>query len=215
MTHATKPQYRAFAVGMTLNWMPHHAFSGCAPVGGTSHSLLAMLFVYVTARMVALAKSLALERRVLHFSIPLALCVVIIGGYNLMGYVCGCSLSWNSVKWITDYNSPATWSIGVMLVVMFVRKVKLPVWIERVAAFFAPSMFGVYLLHDTTSFGHELFRQPQSWMVAHWQLPIGVAILLSAMATFAVCVLVDLMRRGCLEVVIKVIPRFPSWKNIK
>lgn len=24
----------SFAVGMTLNWMPHHAFSGCAPVGG-------------------------------------------------------------------------------------------------------------------------------------------------------------------------------------
>ena len=73
----------SFAVGMTLDWMPHHAFSGCAPVGGTSHSLLTMLFVYVTARMVALAKSPALERRVLHFSIPLALSVVIIGGDNL------------------------------------------------------------------------------------------------------------------------------------
>lgn len=70
----------AFAAGMTLNWLPHHAFSGCAPTGGGSHTLLTMMFVYVTARMVSLAKSPVLERQVLQYSIPFALSVVIIGG---------------------------------------------------------------------------------------------------------------------------------------
>lgn len=104
-------------------------------------------------------------------------------------------MTWNTVKWITDYNSPATWSIGVMLVVVFVRKVNLPDWAGRAASFLAPSMFGVYLLHETTAFGHELFRVPQSWMLAHSYLPPAIIILLSAFATFGIGVALDLVRR--------------------
>lgn len=187
----------AFATGMTLNWLPHHAFSGCAPIGGGSHTLLTMMFVYVTVRMVSLAKSPLLERRILRFGIPLSICVIILGGgYNLIGYLIGIRPTWNTIKWITDYDSPATWGIALVLVVFFVRKVHLPAWLDKTASFLAPSMFGVYLLHETTAFGHEIFRVPQSWMVTHWQLPSGVVILLSAMITFVACVVVDLMRRG-------------------
>lgn len=186
----------AFAIGMTLNWLPRHAFSGCSPSGGTSHSLLTILFVYVTVRMVSLAKSPALEQRIMRFGIPFAISVVIIcTGVHLVSYMCGTQLTWNNVKWITDYNSPATWSIAVMLILFFARKVRIPVCIEKTAAFLAPSMFGVYLLHETTAFGHEIFRVPQSWMVAHSHLPQFMVVLLSAILTFIVCVAIDMLRR--------------------
>lgn len=65
--------------------------------------------------------------------------------------------------WITDYNSPTTWSVA--------------------------------LPHETTAFGHELFRVPQSWMAAHLNLPALAVIIISAVMTFFLCVAVDLVRR--------------------
>ena len=98
-------------------------------------------------------------------------------------------------KWITDYNSPTTWSVALMIVVFFVRKVYLPVRLGTTAAFLALPMFGVYLPHETTAFGHELFRVPQSWMAAHLNLPASAVIIISAVMTFFLCVAVDLVRR--------------------
>lgn len=78
---------------------------------------------------------------------------------------------------------------------MSVCKVQLPDRLDKTGAFLAPSMFGVYLLHETTAFGHELFRVPQRWMAAHLNLPAPVVIIISAVMTFFLCVAVDLVRR--------------------
>lgn len=188
--------WSAFAAGMILNWLPHHAFTGCVPNGGGSHTILTLVFVYVTARMVSLAKSPILEQRLLRFCMPLSLGICMFGGgYCLMRHFRGVPLSWDTVKWVTDYNSPAIWLIAIALVVFFVRKVQLPVWLDRVVSFLAPSMFGVYLLHETTVFGHNLFRIPQAWMQAHWNMPAFFVIVISAVFTFCVGVCVDLCRR--------------------
>ena len=184
--------WSAFAAGMFLNWLPYNGFSGCVPSGGGSHTILTMVFVYVTARLIALAKNISLERRILWCAIPVVAIMGLVGG----GIWLYPGITWDNVKWLTDYNSPITLIFAISIVILFVRKVNLPLWLNRGSAFLAPSMFGVYLLHDTTSFGHTMIQASQAWLQNKTFLGVSTVIVLSAMIVFALGIAVDLFRRA-------------------
>ena len=103
-----------------------------------------------------------------------------------------------------DYNSPLAWMMGCAVVVYFVKYVQFPVWVSRFSAFLAPSMFGVYLLHNV-AIGYENY--------VHWQQLIYhslggasglIVVILHAMMVFVGCLLFDLIRRAMLGLIMSV-----------
>lgn len=74
----------------------------------------------------------------------------------------------------------------------FVANIRLPKWIAAPVVFVAPSMFGVYLLHECClkSWQYSDFAARSWWHAFIW-----------AAALFCVCILLDLVRRGMLNLV--------------
>ncbi len=62
-------------------------------------------------------------------------------------------------------------------------------------SFLAPSMFGVYLFHES-AIGRKVYQIPMAWITENWQwMPDAGNILLCVCFTFLVSLCVDLMRR--------------------
>lgn len=189
--------WAVFATGMVLNWVPNHFFTGLSASGGESHTLLTMVFVYVTMRLVATSQNGNAIRAVVLFA-PIAYLLTIVTGAlwaASRGLIKGYEFTFSSMKWITDYNSPGVWLMAIWFVTVFATKIKIACGPGRVVNFLAPSMFGVYLLHDTTSFGHRIFQIPQEWLRDNTSLSIATVITVSAFVVFAAGLLIDLTRR--------------------
>ncbi len=60
-------------------------------------------------------------------------------------------------------------------------------------------MFGVYLLHDTTSIGRKLYQIPEAWLAANTDLHPMIVVFLCACLTFCICLGVDFLRRAMVE----------------
>lgn len=107
----------------------------------------------------------------------------------------------------TSYDAPHVWLFAICLVYHFATRVGVPNRMSRLVAFLAPSMFGVYLLHDTTSFGKMLYICPQKWLAANSTLhPIAI-IFTSAIICFVICFVADVVRRLLLIVIHKPVER--------
>lgn len=187
-----------FAIGMILNWFPTHFYTGLTANGGESHTLLTMVFVYVTMRLVTTAKYDSLISKVVEFAPIVYLLSIVTGALWVIGcgLMKGSEFTFSMAKWVTDYNAPGIWLMAVWLVMVFATKVKIPCWLGSAVNFIAPSMFGVYLMHDTTSFGHKVFQVPQAWLQSNTNLGMTTAIVLSAMIVFVLGIAVDLFRRA-------------------
>lgn len=59
-------------------------------------------------------------------------------------------------------------------------------------------MFGVYLMHTTTSFGELIYIYPQKWLMANSSLHPVLIIFITSIVCFGVCALADLVRRFAL-----------------
>lgn len=185
-----------FAIGIILGWLPLNGLSGVYSGGDF---LIVMTFVYVTARMLRLT-NFQLKKKHVVFSVGafLLLTFVFIGGglmsaafhsgqTNLQMVLCG----------YCYYNSPAVWSMAMMLVLLFAQRVKsLPGWLGRIVVFCSPSLFGVFLFHETTAFGPELYRIPERVLCDSTEMPPALIVFTCAMAVFVVSICVDLARRS-------------------
>ena len=72
----------------------------------------------------------------------------------------------------------------------FVANIKLPKWLERVVCFVAPSMFGVYLLHECCL---------KSWQYSDFAAHSYGHALVWACCLFFACVMLDMIRRFVLS----------------
>lgn len=184
------------ALAITLGWAPQHLFSAVAPSGLGSGTICTLVFIYVTGRVLRLNVKRPIPARFL--------CLIIIAYVTLtLGATWGVLLFERSRGlppnlWVTKfywtYFAPHVWTFAFALLMLFEWHVRFPNWVCRLFSFFAPSMFGVYLLHDVIHFGHS-FVGLQNWFAVKLPVhPIG-NVFLSAFITFIVCLGVDLLRR--------------------
>lgn len=185
-----------FALLMTFAWLPTHGFGLLAPRGVDGHSLMLFVFVYFTMRLVRLSEFGRISKRVLMLG-----GVLFVAMFAFFALIDRISIFFGAghLSGIGDvfsaYHGPHVWIAAAALVLFFVWHVRVPDWLGRVVSFCAPSMFGIYLLHETTSFGSWFYKIPQKWMADAWGLHPVWSILLSAVVAFGVCLAIDLCRR--------------------
>lgn len=75
------------------------------------------------------------------------------------------------------------------------RTMSVPSWLGKAAAFVAPSMFSVYLLHITGG-GLKLMSQFETWMYEKVGVSLWLVFALTAIVTFILCIILDFVRRG-------------------
>ena len=78
----------------------------------------------------------------------------------------------------------------------YVKKLTLPIWLAKTSIFLAPSMFSVYLLHICNC--AHLMASFERYCVEAVGMPHFAMFSVTAVVTFAVCLMVDLVRRFAL-----------------
>ena len=179
-----------FAVVMFVNWMSGNSYIGLIAYDIGPFSLVQMVFVYFTVRLVRLT-DIAKVIRWPHL-------VLVIGFYCCVAVV---------LPSRTNYIAPHTIAMAVAMLTLFEKYVKAPKWLEHVAVWAAPSMFGVYLLHEITCFGKSFHRVPIEWMT-RYGCPPAIAIVFGAIACFVMCILIETFRRFLVDIVVRMLSRF-------
>lgn len=183
----------AFTFGMIANWAPAHLMTGINAYGVGSYSLVTLLYVYITARC---ARLLELDKLPLRkfLSLPVAffLGIMIMGGMQILYmYLKGNVVVPADLKYWTNYDSPHVVGMAIGMLLLFASYIKVPERLGRMAAFCAPSMFGVYVMSDTTAFGPKIYQYMQNLCPYKGGV---IWVLLTALVTYTVCLLFDLMR---------------------
>ncbi len=198
-----------YALAITLKWIPTHLMTGVNAAGWGSHTLNTLLFVYVTVRVIRLLDWTWLMRQRLGWwligcaalllaSVPLK--------YFLWEMLGKSNLNCLGVLIGQGYDMPLVW-ITAILAFLFFYKLHVPTRLAKVAAFLGPSMFGIYLFHES-AFGSQLYRIPMAYITEHWTgLPNAVNILLCVLITSTTSLGVDLLRRGGLALIKKLYRR--------
>lgn len=93
------------------------------------------------------------------------------------------------------FDAPHTVMMAFALLLLFVYYVRLPQWCGNLATRLSPYLFGIYLCHATTSFGGR-FYEVEHWLVNTLHLHGFFAVLLTAVFIFAVCIVVELVRKS-------------------
>lgn len=176
-----------FAVVMFVNWMSGNSYISLVAYDIGPFSLVQMVFVYFTVRLARLtdvAKMIRWQHIVL-----------------VMIFYCCAAVVLPSR---TNYIAPHTIAMAVAMLTLFEKYVKAPKWLEHVAVWAAPSMFGVYLLHEVTCFGKSFHRVPVEWMT-RCACPPAMAIVFGAIVCFLACIIVDWLRREIAGVIVKLL----------
>ena len=187
------------AFGVTCSALPNHLFTGINAVGMCSASFLTLLFVYITARVARCAFPSPLPARWLLSYILCYPVLALMPGFCLMA-VHG---NYGDLKVLhagMNNNLPHVWLMALATLMLFVWHVRIPSWLGRVSAWLAPSMFGVYLIHDVTYGGRDLYRIPTRLLCDAGIHPFAALVAASVIA-FAACNGIDLCRRMCVFVV--------------
>ena len=187
-----------FAIGMVCAWFPAHFMSFVIPGGRGAFTILTMSFVYVTARML---KTLNIQFRNSKVLLLAGGGYIIMSGISYSIFKIAALLGIGDVMnielftKIASYDSPHTIALSVLIVYFFAVKVKVSDCMSRIVFFIAPSIFGIYLLHDTTSFGRLLYRIPETYLSSHTMLSPMLIVFLCAILTFILSLVGDLGRR--------------------
>ena len=96
--------------------------------------------------------------------------------------------------------APYVIAMAIAMLLLFEKFVRVPRWLGRVCVWAAPSMFAIYLIHNTTSFGRFFFLMPLRYFMQHG-LKIWTSLALGAIICFLICLAIDLLRRSGLYVV--------------
>lgn len=186
MAKGSKPAWLAwggFATMMLFNWISRNCYFGILAWDVFSHSLVQMVFVYFTVRLFRLTGI------VNHVKLWHVVAVTLI-------FVIGCIVLGKSR---TDYIAPYTVAMAIALLVAFDKFVRFPQWLARICANVAPLMFGVYLLHEATSFGKMFHRLPIAWFLDVFPSAPWLTVLLGASVCFAICLAIDALRHIALR----------------
>lgn len=185
-TRALVLAWCGFATVILVNWLSGNPYISLTAYDVGPFSLVQMVFVYFTVRVVRLTD---LAKRIRLWHIGLAV-LVFVGG----------SLAIRGAR--ANYLAPHVIAMAIAMFILFEKFVKVPAWLGRVCVWAAPSMFGVYLLHEVTSFGKVFHRVPVGWCV-DFGLPAWLSILVGAAVCFAICLGIDVVRRIALNGICK------------
>ena len=187
-----------FALAMFLSWLPGGCRGLFSVSGWGSHTFSTLLFVYVTARV---ARLLRWDERFGRWAG--LVCLVLSVGFAV-GVALSAVIEWPRGGFSTcmrvvrvGYHAPFVWVIALAALLFFLR-LRVWNWLGRVACFLGPSMFGIYLLHESRLQVY-LYQRPEAWMSAHFpQLPSVLIVLAAALLCFTITLSVDLLRRALL-----------------
>lgn len=182
---------------VAFTWLPGHLLTGVNANGSGQYSFINMLGVYVIARILKEIEleHIGLNKLMLGVAI-FALSILFIGGIKSLLQVCR-GLPPTAATWdfLALYDAPHYWVMALTMLLIFVWHVHVPEWFGRVCVFIAPSMFPIYLMHETTGIGRVGIFKLESFLDATWKLHPCVTILITAFSVFSTCLLIDLGRR--------------------
>lgn len=183
-------------IGYVFAWLPGHGFLPFAPSGVGPFSLFLFFFIYTTVRLIRMCRFEEQFARIRVAFIAFLLMWMACGG-AVIAYRAwkGMPLHGHDCSAFTWYDAPHVWLFAVSLVVYFAAKVRLPARLERIVLLISPSMFGVYLLHETTIFGRHINITIEKTLESMFSVHPVVIILVSALLCFALCLAADLIRR--------------------
>ena len=172
-----------FAAIIFVNWMSGNPYIGLIAYDVGPFSLIQMVFMYFTVRLLRLTNVAKVYARLWHLLLAVAAFLI-----------CAAFMPVSR----TNYIAPYTITMSIAVFLLFEKYVKVPSWLGKLCVWAAPSMFSVYLLHETTSFGKMLHRIPVEWMA---QSGCGAAVCLlgGTVACFAACLAIDSARRLALR----------------
>lgn len=187
-----------FALMITLSWAPLHFMSAVSPRGAGQFSLLTMVFVYVSARIVRIKMDVPLPARKLILGpVFFFTAILVIGGLKvLLGYIRAehnpcCAAAW---EWLSYYDAPHVWVMAISILLMFAWYIKPYAWLGRCCCLFGPTMFSVYLLHES-AWGEVAVYKFQKLLHSYFAVHPSVIVVLSAIIVFICCVAIDMPRR--------------------
>ena len=173
------------AIMIMFNWLSHNCYFGIKALDVFSHSLVQMVFVYFTVRLVRLT---GVVERVKLWHIG-AVVILFVAGCMVFG------------KARTNYIAPHTIAMAIALLIFFDRYVNIPQWLAKVCVWAAPAMFGIYLLHAPTSFGRLLHNIPLCFLVDRG-INSSLAIVYSALICFVACFVIEAVRRYLFKAIV-------------
>lgn len=193
-----------FALAITLDWAnalnggPIRILSAFSVSGWGSHTFGGLAFIYVTART---ARLLGWDARLGRLRLPLlvglltALLLAVPVRAWVSGWHDGAQQTCIDVLENLGYNAPPIWLTAMAALLVFLA-VRPPLWLTRAVCFLGPSMFGVYLFHESPLRGY-LYQRPEAWLELQcpW-LPTVAILMMCAGFTFAAGLCMDLARRG-------------------
>lgn len=206
LAHDKRKLYLAWVIldsGVFLNWAPYQLMSGVAGYGAGSYSVMTFIVVYSNVRMLrmsGLVESIS-KRTVQRMMLIFAVAVVFLAATGAILNMIVQRAGWSWIDYFKafgcygGYNAPHVILMALAGLLLFAKFVRIPQWIADVVTRISPLMFGVYVIHDTTTFGRLIYRIPQTWMAENlgWH-PIFI-IFLTAIGCFALCIMVEGLRR--------------------
>lgn len=185
-----------YSFAMLLNWLPLSYFNiDLKMLGFEAHSVNQLLYIYVTAQY--LRRSGFYE----HFTLVQMLVSFIV--LAVVGFV------WSAVAGFLhtelmrslfvgtrDYNSPLVLLMSVSLFGIF-NKVDTFGRLGNVCVFLAPSMFSIYLIHEGCNryVSREIYNKYAYLNFSQSILGTLMSLVVAALIVFAICLLLDLIRR--------------------
>lgn len=194
-----------FVLAMFLTWAPRNLFTGVNASGAGGYSIIMMIFMYMTVRLIQL-KNLPITLKHIGigigtFFLGILLMGVVSAGVRMIKHH---PIDGTCFRSLCTYDAPYVWVMAVSLMVYFGKFIHVPEWTGKIVRFIGPSMFGIYLCHDTTSFGTQIYRIPETWLVQNTTFHPAIIIPICAVGTFLVCLSIDLFRRmgmKCIEAI--------------
>jgi len=178
--------------------------------GWYGHSFNTVLFVYVTARVAALTDVIGIIRT-----------------HVLVILFCGCSainLLWawagslaTEGTWMyhffigtRDFGAPFVLVMSILVVIIIMRLPKKILWGDAFC-FCAPSMFSIYLLHHAVPImTPRIFYRTFEGFVSPWSGEV-LSCVIAACVVMAICLAIDLVRRGALKLISFVRKEFAGY----
>lgn len=189
--------------GVVLNWVPFQLFSFVAGSGAGSHTMMTFIVVYLNVRMLKMSglyERVSLKTVMGMMSVFVAfLAFLPLFGVCLKTLVRGSSMCWHDyiglIGWYGYYNAPHVIIMAIAGLLLFAKFVKVPSWMVGTIGKISPLMFGVYIIHDTTTFGRLIYRLPQEWMANNLSWHPLVVVFVTAVLCFVVCCSIEGIRR--------------------
>lgn len=181
---------------MFLMWLPLPDIGIKLVCGWHAHSSFLLMIMYITGRVCSKIERLK-TFRVNHLILVFCACEMLTLGWAAV-------TRWQNLGWFGqikfwDNQSPAQVTAAVALFLLFFR-LRFPEWLKKVCVYAAPSMFVIYLLHDTSCaapVAQPLYTKLELY-VNSFGVGSGLAIFVAAVVVYVSGLVIDIVFRRVL-----------------